>query len=211
MSIRTAAYTRELLDPRDQEGRPMDPSPSIAALSARACHLWEVLSQVAAVDATAFPSVPTLARRMHVAECTVQRARAELVAAGVLAVDHGGGAGNPNRYRFPVAPGLQAVEPPRQRGGSSADPAAVDCPQPPRQRGGSDDRTPAPARANPRASAGGRDHEGVHVDVRDAIQHGSAPPLPDDVPVPVNRWRAIIDAATAAEHARLDELYGARS
>jgi hypothetical protein len=198
VSIATAAYTRKLLDPRDSEGNPVEPSPSIAALSPRACHLWEVLSNLANVAGEAFPSVDTLARRMHIVAANVRRARAELVAAGVIAVDTGGGRRRPNVYRFPVtAPAVLAEEPPRHRAGFG--PTAIHNPRATARVSSSTSR--ATPRGYPRAAARGREYEGDDVDVRDAIQRADSP-IAEDSSTPAPAWRAVIDAALAADDAR---------
>ena len=124
MSARTAEYLRLLLTPKDDQGNYVDPSPSIAGLSSGALHLWEVLSNLASIDGEAWPSVDLLARRMHKTAANVRRARAELVAAGVIAVDIGGGA-DANTYRFPLAAPLSTPRAPAR---------GVDDPHPARQR-----------------------------------------------------------------------------
>lgn len=118
MSARTAEYLRVMLTPRDPATREhLAPSPSIDALSSRARHLWEVLSNLAYHDdhTARDHAVATLAKRMGVTAATVRRARAELVAAGVITVD-GGGSGpvsDVNRYRFPFATPVEIVHTPR--------------------------------------------------------------------------------------------------
>ena len=197
MSIATAAYTRKLLDPRDPEGNPVEPSPSIAALSPRARHLWEVLSQLANVAGETFPAVDTLARRMGITAANVRRARAELVAAGVLAVTPGGGRGHANVYRFPVtSPVVLAEEPARHRAGSRP----TDIPNPRATARVESSPTRAVARGNPRGGARPRDYVGDDVDVRDAIQHADTPGAEDSQPQPA--WRAVIAAALATDDAR---------
>ena len=95
----------------------MDQSPSIAALSRNACHLLEVLSNLAYHDDNIARdhAVSAIAKRMKVAAATVRRARAELVAAGVITVDPGGTGDrrDVNRYRFPLGAPVEVVPTPR--------------------------------------------------------------------------------------------------
>lgn len=113
MSAQTARYLRVLLTPQQPDGSTAEQHPSIAALSPRARHLWETLSNLAFPEdnARTIP-VAVLATRLGVTPAVVRRARAELVAAGVIAVDTGGGSAA-NRYRFPLAPPAEIVHTPR--------------------------------------------------------------------------------------------------
>lgn len=103
MSAVTARYVRLLLTRCDRpDWRP-------PVLSPNARHLLEVLSSYANEGGQAFPAVDTLAERMGRGVRFVQRARAELVAAGVIALDEGGGRHHANTYRFPVMSPLGVV------------------------------------------------------------------------------------------------------
>jgi hypothetical protein len=113
VSAQTARYLRVMLTPQNPDGSPAELHPSIAALSPRARHLWEALSNlVFPEDNARVIPVAVLAQRLGISPANVRRARAELVAAGVIAVDTGGGA-DANRYRFPLAPPVEDVHTPR--------------------------------------------------------------------------------------------------
>jgi len=141
VSARTAQYLRVMLTPRDPvTHKHLDPAAAVDALSSRACHLLEVLSNLAYHDDNTARdhSVETLAKRMHVTAATVRRARGELVAAGLIAVDLGGTTGHPddvNRYRFPLGAPVEIVPTPRAGArGTSSTPRAPARDTPARQR-----------------------------------------------------------------------------
>lgn len=185
MSARSAQYLRVMLTPRNDDRTPADVHPSIAALSPTACHLWEVLSNLAwHTDNAAIEPVAELARRMHLHPANVRRARAELVRAGVIAVDEGGGRGNANRYRFPLAAPVEDVHNPR------ADARVSESP------------TRAPARGT-RAVARDSSPTDPLVTYSDAVPRGADEPPPDDQRIA--RFRAVIDAAAADERRRIGE------
>jgi len=70
-------------------------------LSRPARLLLLLLGNHANVEGIAWPSVDTLAREMDTHPTRVRRARAELVAAGVIEMIEGGGRGRSNLYVFP--------------------------------------------------------------------------------------------------------------
>ena len=107
MSGNVARYVRLVLTRCHRD----DWRPPVLSRSAR--HLLEVLSNYANEHGQAFPAVDTLAERMAITAANVRRARAELVAAGVIAVDDGGGRHRTNTYRFPVDTPLEVVHNPR--------------------------------------------------------------------------------------------------
>ena len=183
MSIRTAAYTRLTLTPKNQEGHRVPPSPAIAALSPRARHLWEVLSNLANLDGETWPPVAELADRMGITAANVRRARTELVEAGVVTVETGGGA-RANRYRFPVRTPFELSTP-------RADTRGVDDPHPARERAG--------ARAVAR-DVGTNRELGINTR-RDPTR--DEPASPDDRSARAQQMRAVIRAAADAEHARI--------
>jgi hypothetical protein len=115
---------------RDDRGNLLPLPDHVAGLSPRARHLWEILAHVADDAGTSYYGQDQLARRMGVHPDTVWRAARELQRAGIVTVIAGGGRTHTNLYAVPVG-----------------------CPQPPRQRGGSTAETPAPTRRNPRAHA----------------------------------------------------------
>lgn len=175
MTARLSQYVRVVL---------ADPT---LELGARARHLLEVLAHYADHTGTAWPSVPTLAGRMGVTAANVRRARAELVNAGLIAVDlspggRRGADGLTNRYRFPVMTPLDLVHIPRASArGSDTDPRA-------------------PAREPPRASA--RDPR-APARAKDSIEGA----IEGDVPTWVGqRWPLTIhveqvpDGATWSEY-----------
>lgn len=104
MSARLSQYVRVVLGDPDLE------------LGATPRHLLEVLAHYADHTGVAWPPVSALARRMGITPANVRRARAELVAAGLIAVEirrgHPADPGSRNRYRFPIASPL-AISPDR--------------------------------------------------------------------------------------------------
>jgi DNA-binding transcriptional ArsR family regulator len=176
VSARTAEYLRVMLTPKDEHGAHRDQHASIAALSRNAVHLWEVLSNLAYHDDNTARdhAVSCLAKRMKVTPATVRRARAELVAAGLVTVD-GGGSGSQkdvNRYRFPLGAPVEVVHTPRASArGTSSTPRASAREDPARQRAIRDPLDPL-------------------VTDTYAVQRGAEP------------WRQIIERAIAADDAR---------
>ncbi|RPH33807.1 MAG: helix-turn-helix domain-containing protein, partial [Chloroflexi bacterium] len=120
VSAAWSRYIRETLDERTD-------------LSSRARHLLDRLGHHVNGEGICWPSVDTLARQMGVTASTVQRARAELVAAGVITIIVTAGRGHSNLYAFPewshprdhsagekVAPTREKVAPTRRNGRTHA-------------------------------------------------------------------------------------------
>jgi len=148
VSAATSRYVRLMLT---RSGRANWTAPT---LSRTARHLLEVIAHYADLEGHAFPAVDTLAERMGITPANVRRARAELVAAGIIAVDLGGGQGNSNTYRLPVMSPIRGED----LSTSRAPARGFDDPQPARQRA-----------SNPRASARGRSIEDPRVTSTDAV------------------------------------------
>jgi len=134
-------------------------------LGPRARHLLEVLGNCAGADGSSWWSVESLAARMAVTPATVRRARAELVAAGLVMVDIGGGRQS-NTYRLPITSALGVVHTPRA--GASAQ--------------GAD---PARGCATPRALV----RETPRADARGSIQEGSIEERGDVIDTTPDWWR----------------------
>jgi len=182
MTAATSRYVRLLLTAAGREAW------TPPTLSVRARHLLEVIAHYADLDGEAFPAVPTIAERMGITPSNVRRARAELVAAGIIAVAVGGGKGHTNTYRLPVQSPARPIEDPANprasaRVASSTSRAVargLDHPQPARH-----------GAANPRATARRRSIEDPRSKIRDATPQ-----------VPEPAWVEVMASALAADNAR---------